>query len=271
MIGTEAPASAEPVPLAHQTIGEGPPLLLLHGLLGSGTNWRSIARALAADFAVHLLDLRNHGASAHSARMDYETMAADVLAWMDEQSLESAAILGHSMGGKTAMCAALIAPERLVRLVVVDIAPVDSPGEHVPVIEAMRRTDLSSVSRRTDADAALAASITDPDLRAFVLQNLVMDGDGYRWRINLEAISTGLPALMRFPEFRPDTRYGGPCLFVHGARSNYVRKVHHAAIKKLFPSADVQAIADAGHWVHAEQPGAFLSKVRPFLASAVAR
>lgn len=246
-------------------MGEGPPLLILHGLFGSGTNWRGIARELAARHRVLLVDARNHGASPHATRMDYSSMAADVRALMDAEGIPKAAVLGHSMGGKTAMTLALESPERVQKLVVVDIAPAPSPGDHGPLIAAMRGVDLDRVQRRSDADSLLAAQVTDPDLRAFLLQNLEScDGGGYSWRINLDAIETCMAALLGF-EAATDARYEGDTLFVAGERSDYLGDSHLDAIRRFFPAARLATVANGGHWVHAENPQGFLDAVSGFL------
>lgn len=258
-------AGSASVDLAYQAIGTGPPLLVLHGLFGSGTNWRGIARRLAAGHRVVLVDLRNHGVSPHTPLMDYPAMAADVRALLDRLGLPQAALLGHSMGGKTAMTLALETPQRVARLVVVDIAPVTSPGDHGPLIDAMRTIDPGRMTRRAQADQALAPAIPDATLRAFLLQNLVAAGGGYRWRIDLDAIAASMPALLGFPD--PGRRhFEGPALFVRGARSRYVCDTDYERIAKLFPAARVVSIAGAGHWVHAERPEALLETVTAFLA-----
>lgn len=252
------------VTLSHQRIGDGPPLIVLHGLFGSGTNWRGVARALADCRTVHLLDARNHGASPHVAQMDYAALAGDVAAYLDDAGIASADVLGHSMGGKTAMRLALDAPARVSRLIVVDIAPASSGSDHLPLIDAMLAMPVQRYTRRAEADAALAATVAEPTLRAFLLQNLAAHDGGMRWRINLSAIRDAMPALLGF-EPPPQRHYPGPALFVRGALSDYVRDEHLAAIRALFPAARLESIAGAGHWVHAEQPQRFVALVRHFL------
>ncbi|MCP5150507.1 MAG: alpha/beta fold hydrolase [Ectothiorhodospiraceae bacterium] len=246
-------------------LGDGAPLLVLHGLFGSGTNWRTIARRLAERHRVVLVDLRNHGASPHAPEMDYPLMAADVRALLDHLGLQRAALLGHSMGGKTAMRLALETPDRVERLCVVDIAPAPSNQDHQPVLAVLQALDLATIRRRADADVALSGSLPDPALRAFLLQNLVLATDGARWRIDLEAIAGNHAALTGFPDPPAGATYRGPTLFVRGARSDYLQPAHEPAIRALFPRAEMRAVAGAGHWVHAEQPVAFLETVLPFL------
>jgi esterase len=245
--------------------GEGAPLLVLHGLYGSNTNWGSHAKWMAEQFDVILPDLRNHGRSFHDADMRYTTTAEDVRRLMDALGLESALLLGHSMGGKTAMTLALTEPERVRALVVADIAPVVYRHQtHQPLIGAMRRLDLAQVKSRSDAEAALAADIPNRTLRLFLLTNLERRGDRYAWRIPLDILADQLPQLEDFPPV--GGRYEGPALFLHGAESDYVTEEARAAIDGYFPNARVQALPNAGHWLHAEQPDAFADALRVFLS-----
>lgn len=246
--------------------GAGRPVAILHGLFGSGRNWATIAGRLAADHRVVALDLRNHGASPWAETMDYAAMADDVGATLAALGCRRFALLGHSMGGKVAMAAALAQGEAIERLVVVDIAPVAYPPAHLAYARAMRRLDLSAIGRRADADAQLAPAVADPAERAFLLQNLVFDAGAARWRLNLAAIERAMPLLAGFPALPPDAAYAGPALFVSGARSGYLRIEHEPAIRRRFPNARFAQIADAGHWPHAERPEAFLAVVAPFLA-----
>jgi esterase len=254
------------VALAVAEMGAGSAVAILHGLFGSGRNWTTIARSLAARHRVLLLDLRNHGASSWADSMSYPDMAADVHAALAACGLARAAFIGHSMGGKVAMAAALARPEEVERLVVVDIAPVAYPPTLLGHIRAMQKLDLAQVRRRGEADRHLVAAVPDAAERSFLLQNLVIDKERARWRINLTAIARAMPLLSGFPESPPGLSYPGPALFVAGGRSTYVRDEHEALIKRLFPAARLVRIAEAGHWVHAEAPAAFLSLVAPFLA-----
>ena len=254
------------VALASHEFGSGPPVLILHGLFGSANNWGAVARRLGERFRVFALDLRNHGASPWAERMDYPAMAEDVADFMAAHALRSAAIIGHSMGGKVGMVRALTAPHLVDRLVVVDIAPVARAATHAAYVEAMRSLDLRGVSRRGAADALLKPRIADDAVRMFLLQNLVSGPDGLRWRINLDAILNEMEVLSGFPEFPPGTNYRGPVLVVRGALSDYVEQGDLAAYAGLFPAYRLVTIAGAGHWVHAEQQEAFLAAVTPFLA-----
>jgi len=250
-----------PVTLSYKSQGtaHGPPFVILHGLLGSSSNWRSIARRLAARHRVFTLDLPNHGDSPHVDAMSYGCMADDVCEFLDVHGIDTATVIGHSMGGKTAMRLALDAPRRIERLVVVDIAPTVSRHDHVPWLRAMADLDLGRVTRRADADAGLAASIPDTAMRQFLLQNLVNSDGGFAWRINLAGIESSLPALLDFP-LGPRTRpFSGPALFLRGAHSDYVAPEDEARIRALFPRAEILTIEGAGHWIHAEQPERFLA------------
>jgi pimeloyl-ACP methyl ester carboxylesterase len=256
--------------LAHIAHGDdhseaGPPVVILHGLLGSARNWSSFARQLGATRRVFALDLRNHGASPWADRMSYDQMADDVRAFLERRGLPTAAVIGHSMGGKVAMRLALAHGEQVDRLVVVDIAPVAYRRGFHAYVEAMRALDLSQIGRRSEADALLAEPIDDAGVRGFLLQNLVSGKDRLAWRVPLDALAANMPAIMGFPERGGIERYDGPALFVTGGRSDYVRPEHHAEILRLFPNAQIVTIPDAGHWVHAEAPQQFFEVVAAFL------
>lgn len=256
-----------PVSLHQSIVGDGLPLIVMHGLFGSGTNWRSFARALSDKWQVHLLDLRNHGQTAHAESMTYPEMANDVAAYMDASGLQSAVILGHSMGGKVAMRFALEWPERTDRLVVADIAPTHSDHDHLPIIAAMEDLQLDRIERRDQAFQALAGAIPDPGLRQFLLQNLVADSGAFRWRINLDAVKSNLPALHGFPLDDINQKFSGPALFIRGQFSDYVPESTIPVIRTLFLQASIVTIENAGHWIHAERPAEFLNAVKSFLTN----
>jgi esterase len=246
------------VELAYRRQGSGPPLLCLHGLLGSGRNWVGIATALADRFDVILPDLRNHGTSPWSDEVTYPAMAADVTALLDRLGLDRVHLLGHSMGGKVAMTLALTVPERVDRLIVADIAPVQyGPGLET-YIDAMLAVDLGQVTRRDQADAALTAAAPEPGIRSFLLQNLERREGQFTWRPNLAVLRAAMPLIRGFPDLPGARPYQDPCCFIHGARSTYVQDEHLPRVRELFPGAKLHTIKDAGHWLHAEQPQAFL-------------
>ena len=254
-----------PVDLASTVMGRGPPAIVLHGLFGSGTNWRSIARRLEHRLECHLVDQRNHGRSPHAPGMAYSALAADVLAYLDAHRVDRTGIIGHSMGGKAAMALALTAPERVRWLIVADVAPAPSPSDHRPILEALKALPLDALATRGAADTALIPSIPDSGLRQFLLRNLVVDGARLRWRIDLDAIAGALPDLTDFPPTRPGAVYEGPTLFLRGERSDYLTDRHEPHIRALFPFAAVATIAAAGHWLHAEQPAAATARIERFL------
>lgn len=241
--------------------GTGPPVVLLHGLFGAAQNWGTVQSALASLARVVALDLRNHGASPHDAVMDYAAMAADVAETMTALGITSAAVLGHSMGGKVAMALALTQPERVERLAVVDIAPRRYGPSNRPIAAALQALPLEHNLTRKAADAALAATIAEPGMRAFLLQNLRFENPPY-WRNGLDEIAAAMPVIEDFPDL--GATYAGPTAFIRGARSDYVREEDWPAIQALFPAATLTAVA-AGHWVHAENPAGFLEVAEPLL------
>jgi len=256
-----------PVPLAVERFGQGPALVFLHGLFGSGRNWRSFARPFAERWTCLLPDLRGHGRSPHARPIDYPSMAADVAAMLEREGFTEAVLVGHSMGGKTAMTLALEAPARVRRLVVLDIAPVRYVDhDHRPLIRALRALDLGAIRYRRDADRALAAAIPDPMLRAFLLQNLEIDARGARWRCDLEGLERHMPDLLDFPAELHARRYDGPTLFVRGGRSDYVRDEHLPSIHRLFPRARIETLAGAHHWLHVSHGAELAALLRTFLA-----
>ncbi len=253
--------------LAASSFGtEGPPLVLLHGLFGSGRNWTRIARYLSKSWQVHSLDLPNHGDSPWTETTDYPAMAEAVSGYLQDQDLEGVTLVGHSMGGKVAMTLALTRPERLSRLVVVDIAPVTYDHANLSYVRAMQALDLTQVTRRAEADRQLQPVIADPGVRSFLLQNLVATPEGFRWRLNLETLGGSMGAIHGFPEALLTATYQEPTLFLTGVSSDYLLPDYHALIERLFPKVAFESVADAGHWVHAENPSGFLAALEGFLA-----
>ena len=239
-----------------------PSLVILHGLFGSGTNWRSIAREFSGDFHVTCLDLRNHGNSSWSETMDYGSMAEDVAETLARDGILLPVLMGHSMGGKTAMALAQAGLMPLRALIVADIAPVPYPHDHDGFIAAMESVDLDTVSRRGDAEQQLSRNIADPGTRQFLLQNLVRKDGRFVWRINLPAIRRNLPALLGWElEGVTDTR----TLFVYGEDSRYMTGTGRAAIDRYYTNARYAPIPGAGHWLHVDQPERFSEAVTNFL------
>ena len=242
-----------------------PPLLILHGLLGSARNWGAVVKALGEGRRVLALDLPNHGSSPWTEVMDYPFMAREV-AKVIEHLGGRAVVMGHSMGGKAAMVLALTRPELVERLVVVDIAPVGYTHTFAPYVKAMRGAPLASAHSRAEVEAYLATHIPDQGVRAFLMQNLEGGAGGYRWRPNLAVLHAHMDDILAFPRVEDGVHYDGPTLFVAGATSDYIRPEHEDVIAHLFPQSETVEIPDAGHWVHADNPNGFMAVIAPFLA-----
>ena len=269
------------VRLSARALGEaGPRVVFVHGLFGQGRNWTTIAKGLAGDHRVTLLDLPNHGHSPWTDRVDYVEMA-EHLAGDLERFGEQVTLVGHSMGGKVAMQMALRRPDLLRALVVVDIAPVEYPltggrtddphEEQSPFaayIAAMQRIDLTTLATRSEADDALRDVVPSRMVRGFLLQNLEREGTaGWRWRLNLDVLCRDLDRLRGFPELPPEARYDGPVLWIAGADSHYVLDRDRDRMQELFPGTRLVRVKNAGHWVHSEQPEVFLATLQRFLAA----
>lgn len=257
--------------LRYTSYGEsGSRVVFLHGLFGQGRNWTGIAKRLAPDHRVLLVDLPDHGGSPWSASFDYLAVADQVAALFSAG--DPVALVGHSMGGKVAMVLALRHPELVERLAVVDISPVahQDMGEFAGYIAAMRGMDLGRLRRREDADEALRAAVSHPTIRGFLLQNLRRDGEEWRWQVNLDLLARELPAIGGWPEDRLAglPPYPGPVLWVRGERSDYVREEYAAAMDRWFPRNRKVSVKDAGHWVHSERPEVFTEVLARFLGSA---
>jgi esterase len=251
--------------LFHRDLGGAglPPLVILHGILGSSRNWQTAGKDLAARYHVFALDLRNHGGSAHSEEMTYDAMVGDVTAWLDAHGLGRVTLLGHSLGGKVAMLLACRQPERVERLVVVDIAPKDYSwgGKQRSEFAAMNGLDLAGLSSRAEAEKRLEAGVPDWAMRKFLTTNLERDGEGrWRWTVNLAALTEALPALEKNP-LQAEDRFAGPVLFITGGKSAYVPPGDHAAILRHFPAARIETLADCGHNPHMEARAALVALV----------
>ena len=266
--------------LNYREKGTGEPLIILHGLYGSSDNWMNIGKKLAGSFRVFLLDQRNHGRSPHSDTHSYEAMREDLREFMDRHEIGQANILGHSMGGKTAVYFAAAYPHRIRRLIVVDIGPAAYPQltdsnptalNHLNITSALHNLDADSINTLQDADRALAETIPYQQVRQFLLKNLKRDKQTgrYRWLLNVEVIRNELPAIM--DGLDPDQYKGSegiasmPVLFIRGERSPYIGEKEQKDIRTLFPEARIETIEDTGHWVHAEKSKPFLKLVEHFL------
>lgn len=259
------------VALSSRVLGEGEPLIVLHGMFGSWYNLGAVFQQLKNTFAVHALDQRNHGSSPHTGTMNYPAMAADVIAYMDAHDISQANLLGHSMGGKVAMQIALTYPQRVLRLIVADIAPVSYPPRHDEILEGLKKLDLTGVASRKQADQRLADYVAIPAVRQFLLKNLVGipeaerhdDNVKFQWRLNVPVIIAEYEHLALAPE--GETPFDGPVLFLKGENSSYIQSKHHDEIKRLFPASCIEVIEDTGHWLHAEKPEEFVALCQAFL------
>ena len=249
--------------LNFRKVGEGPPLVILHGLFGSADNWFSIARELDKEFTMYLVDQRNHGDSPHADEWNYDVMVEDLKELLDEEGLDKAFLMGHSMGGKTVMNFALKYPERVEKLIVADIAPRYYPVHHESILEGLNSLDLKSINSRKEADDAMAKYISEPGIRQFLLKSLGRDADGFAWKINLPVITKNIENV---GEALPEGGiFEGPTLFLAGANSNYVQQKDLPEILEFFPNYELEFVQNAGHWLHAEQPHAVVEEIRKFL------
>ncbi|MDX2286731.1 MAG: alpha/beta fold hydrolase [Bacteroidia bacterium] len=252
--------------LNYKSYGQGPALIILHGLFGSLDNWATHARILSEHFSVYLVDQRNHGRSPHDEVWTYAAMAADLDAFMDRQGIIRAYLLGHSMGGKTVMQFTSEYPERVEKLIVADMGIRAYRRHHDDILETLRGMDLSRIGSRQEAEARMAEGIPDPMVRQFLLKSLVrQEQGGFAWKFNFPVIYREYERILEAVPFAhpADT----PVLFLTGGLSHYVRPDDHAEILRWFPRAQFQAIPDAGHWLHAEQPEAFIQAVLAYLAA----
>jgi len=250
--------------LHFQNYGQGQPLIILHGLFGSLDNWHSINQKFGAEFQVFAIDQRNHGRSPHAAQMSYELMAADLKEFVTAQRLRQISLLGHSMGGKTAMTFALNYPDLAEKLIVVDIAPRAYPPYHAEILKALLSLDLSSFTNREEMDLQLAGPIPELTVRRFLLKNVKRAPDGaFYWQLNLAGINENYARLNE--AIWSARSFKKPALFIRGERSDYIPRQDLQPIRELFPHAEFCEIAGAGHWVHADAPEPFLRKVREFL------
>jgi pimeloyl-ACP methyl ester carboxylesterase len=247
-------------------LGKGQPFLILHGFLGMGDNWKTLGTQFAeANFEVHLVDQRNHGRSFHSDEFNYDAMADDLKRYCDEYGLNEIILLGHSMGGKTAMVFASKYPNKVEKLIVADISPRYYPVHHETILEGLDSLDFSEISSRREADKALSKFVPDNGTRMFLLKNLYWVEKGkLGLRINLKVlrasvaeVGEGLPSHAHFDK---------ASLFLRGDKSEYIGQLDEAIIKKHFPNSKLITIPKAGHWLHAENPEAFYKAVMNFVS-----
>jgi len=255
---------SDSVQLHFRKFGEGVPLIVLHGLLGSLDNWQPLARRFAEHFQVFALDLRNHGLSPHHEDVSYEAMASDLEQFLRTQGLSGAHVLGHSMGGKVAMQFALRHPKQVIKLVAVDISPRAYPPRHKETIATLLSLDLHKYRRREELDAELARSVENTELRRFLLKNVGRDTHGhFCWKSNIRGLWQNYERLA--VAVKSEVFCDRPALFIVGGKSRFVPAEDHKLIRRLFPRAEFCTIADAGHWVHVEEPDLVATKVLHFL------
>jgi pimeloyl-ACP methyl ester carboxylesterase len=237
--------------------GEGQPLIILHGFLGMGDNWKTLANSYAKEgFQVHLVDQRNHGRSPHDNAFSYDLLAEDLKTYLEDKSLEKASIIGHSMGGKTAMRFATLYPEKVDQLIVVDIAPKYYAPHHQQILDGLTKISEAKLTSRRDADDLLAEYISEPGVRQFLLKNLYWKtSEELNLRLNLEALKQNIEEVGKgLPQ---NATYSGKTLFIKGGNSNYIQEEDRENISSQFEDFDIQVIKGAGHWVHAEKRDEF--------------
>ncbi|MCH2084210.1 MAG: alpha/beta fold hydrolase [Saprospiraceae bacterium] len=246
--------------LNYKSFGQGDPIIILHGLFGTLDNWQTIAKQLAEDYMVYIIDLRNHGKSPHAAPMTYPQMAEDIQQFLENNWIYEANIIGHSMGGKVAMQLALSYPDLVKNLIVVDIAPKQYPGGHYEIFDALFALDLTKVEGRNEADNFLKERIKDFGVRQFLLKNLSRNKEGgYRWKMNLAVIYDHYQDILA--PIQSEEPFEKPTLFIRGGQSDYIQADDLDTITELFPVAIVDTVLDAGHWVHAQAPEELMSMV----------
>lgn len=253
--------------------GDGPPLIILHGLFGSSDNWATIARSLENDFTVYLPDQRNHGKSPHSDLHEYDSMREDLHELITHLKLDQFYLAGHSMGGKTAIAYALKWPENLLGLLVADISPFINGieggpeyNQHASILSAMLSMDLSKINSRSDAEEELSKKITSPSIRGFVLKNLERThGNRFAWKLNAQSLLANLGKIMEGIDRNDAFRYqvtGFPVIFLKGKESAYLPASDYDDVKKVFPAAEIIEVKDAGHWIHSDRPDEVVASLK---------
>ncbi|SDQ27933.1 alpha/beta fold hydrolase [Flagellimonas zhangzhouensis] len=253
--------------LHSKILGEGKPFIILHGFLGMSDNWKTLGSQYAENgFQVHLVDQRNHGKSFHSPDFDYELLSQDAINYMDHHGIDSAYVLGHSMGGKTAMQLATSHPERVEKLIVADIAPKFYPPHHDFIFNGLSKLNFDEISNRREADEELAKHIQDMGIRMFLLKNLYWVEQGkLGFRFNFDVLKDKMSEIGE--NIAPTAIYEGPTLFLRGDRSEYIMPNDYPELKRHFPNSEIETIDKASHWLHAENPKQFFEKSLRFLNS----
>jgi esterase len=250
--------------LNYKSYGQGQPIIILHGLFGMLDNWQTIAKKLAENYSVFAVDQRNHGRSPHDPGMNHKVMAEDLQEFMQQQWIHKAFVLGHSMGGKTAMQLALDFPEMVEKLIVVDIGPFSNSGGHEVIFDALLSMDLKKIKSRKEADDFLSTKIPQFGVRQFLLKNLSGNKAGeYFWKMNLPVIYKHYSEILAKVDVNEP--FEGDTLFIRGGKSNYINEGDFPAFKNIFPNAQLKTIENAGHWVHADAPDQLLKTTINFL------
>jgi len=251
--------------LFFRKLGQGPPLIILHGLFGSSDNWHSLSKVFAERHTVYVVDQRNHGQSPHDAIHTYEALASDLNEFIDGHQIKNPTLIGHSMGGKVAMNFAIKFPGKIARLIVVDITPKAYPVHHDDILKGLNALPLGQLASRGQADEMLMPFVPEPAVRQFLLKNLARDkNQNFEWRINLPVLEKhihDMGAALRY-----EGRFEGPTLFIVGSKSNYFEKGDERTIKGYFPKAEITTL-DTGHWVQAENPQGFAQAVFDFIGN----
>lgn len=250
--------------LNYKQFGQGEPIIILHGLFGTLDNWQTIAKKLAENHMVFIIDQRNHGKSPHSDEFSYKIMAEDLKEFMFQHHIYEAIIMGHSMGGKVAMRFALDYPDMVSKLIIVDIAPKKYKGGHQTIFEAMFDLDLENLTDRRAIDEALKVKIPDDGIRLFLMKNLARQKEGgYRWKMNLPVLYKNYQEILSTIEV--DDAYDDEVLFIRGGQSKYIRDEDILDIQEIFPLMQLETIPNTGHWLHAEAPKMFIKIVNNFI------
>jgi esterase len=251
--------------LFHRKIGEEPTvMIILHGLFGSSDNWLSVGKIFSQDYTVYLIDQRNHGQSPFSDRHSYKDMSEDILEFMENENIHSAVIIGHSMGGKTAMRFALDHPEKVSKLIVVDIGPKYYPVHHQTILEALLSVNLENCTTRKEVDLILSETLPDTSVRQFLLKNIYWNEDKKMcWRMNLNVLNKEIENIGE--AITENTKYFKPSLFLKGQNSDYIKEKDYCGIHRLFSPSLIDCIPGTGHWIQAEAPETFIDAINAFL------
>lgn len=247
--------------LNYKELGEGTPVIILHGFLGMLDNWKTFGRKLSENYKVFLIDQRDHGRSPHTDDFNYELLANDLAFFMESHQIEQAHLIGHSMGGKTVMKFAQLHEGKVLSTVVVDIAPKAYNNHHTQILDALHSIEPSNVQDRNEADEALSKHIQDWGVRQFLMKNLTRNPEGgFRWKMNLSLLTEKYDSIIQAVD---DQSSPVPCIFIDGTKSNYIQEDDHDEILQVFPKAQFKTL-DAGHWVHAEKGDELLESVVNF-------